>query len=92
KAAWYASEIGNYYIVKKIGQGALEDRKATLGAEHLKTLNSINSLRLTYRNQGRWKEAEKMDVQVMEMSSRVLGEEHPDTLTSMAHLAHTWKS
>jgi hypothetical protein len=28
----------------------------------------------------------------MEMRARVLGEEHPDTLTSMANLARTWKS
>jgi len=28
----------------------------------------------------------------METSKRVLGEEHPSTLTSMANLAHTWKS
>ena len=45
-----------------------------------------------YRNQGRWKEAEELEVQVMETSKRVLGQEHPDTLTSMANLAHIWKS
>ena len=28
----------------------------------------------------------------METSLRVLGEEHPDTLTSMANLAHTYKA
>jgi hypothetical protein len=32
-----------------------------------------------------------MEVQVMETSRRVLGEEHPDTLTSMNNLALTWK-
>jgi hypothetical protein len=30
-------------------------------------------------------------VQVMETSKRVLGPEHPDTLTSMGNLAFTWK-
>jgi len=35
-------------------------------------------------------EAEKLDVQVMEARSRVLGAEHPDTLTSMANLASTY--
>jgi len=44
-----------------------------------------------YWNQGRWKEAEELEVQVMETRKRVLGEEHPDTLTSMANLAFTWK-
>src|SRR5437764_195964 len=45
----------------------------------------------TYRKQGRWKEAEELDAQVMGMKKRVLGTEHPDTLTSMNNLAYTWK-
>ncbi|KAF1949884.1 hypothetical protein CC80DRAFT_598520 [Byssothecium circinans] len=38
------------------------------------------NLASTYGNQGRWKEAEKLEVQVMETRKRVLGEEHPFTL------------
>ncbi|KAF1922859.1 uncharacterized protein M421DRAFT_338260 [Didymella exigua CBS 183.55] len=45
-----------------------------------------------YFYEGRWKEAEELEVQVMETSSRVLGKEHPDTLTSMNNLAFTLKS
>jgi hypothetical protein len=45
----------------------------------------------TYRNQGRWKEAEELDVQVMEMRKRVLREEHLDMLTSMNNLSFTLK-
>ena len=41
--------------------------------------------------QGRWKGAESLFVQVMETRRRVLGEEHPDTLTGMAHLALTYR-
>jgi tetratricopeptide (TPR) repeat protein len=41
-------------------------------------------------NQGRWKEAEELNVQAMQMRKRVLGDEHPDTLTSMANLASTY--
>ncbi|USP76252.1 kinesin light chain 3 [Curvularia clavata] len=41
--------------------------------------------------QGRWKEAEELLVQVTEMSLRVLGEEHPNTLTSIANLASTYR-
>jgi hypothetical protein len=41
---------------------------------------------------GRYNEAEELFVQVMETRKRVLGAEHPDTLTSMANLAFTWKS
>ncbi|OCK91730.1 uncharacterized protein K441DRAFT_664265 [Cenococcum geophilum 1.58] len=48
------------------------------------------NLALTYRNQRRWKEAEDLDVQVMETRKRVLGAEHLDTLTSMGNLASTY--
>jgi hypothetical protein len=47
----------------------------------------MGNLASTYRNQGRWKEAEELEVQVMETRKRVLGQEHPDTLTSMGNLA-----
>ncbi|KAJ5128088.1 hypothetical protein N7448_008867 [Penicillium atrosanguineum] len=36
--------------------------------------------------------AEQLEVQVMETRKTKLGEDHPDTLTSMANLAFTWKS
>jgi len=50
------------------------------------------NLASTYRNQGGWKEAEELEVRVMETFKRVLGEEHSDTLTSMANLASTYRS
>jgi len=49
------------------------------------------NLASTYRNQGRWEEAEKLDIQVMETRKTKLGPAHPDTLTSMYNLAHVWK-
>ncbi|KAJ0311418.1 hypothetical protein Brms1b_008399 [Colletotrichum noveboracense] len=60
--------------------------------EHPSTLTSMAHLASTYSNQGRWKEAEELEVRVMETSLRVLGEEHPDTLTSMANLASTYRN
>ena len=33
-----------------------------------------------------------MDVKVMETRNKVLGQDHPDTLTSMANLASTYRS
>src|ERR1700722_10818126 len=47
-------------------------------------------LECVYMDGGRWKEAEKLGVLVMETSKRVLGEEHPDTLSSMGNLALTY--
>jgi hypothetical protein len=66
-------------------------RRNTLGWEHPSTLTSKANLASTYRNQGRWKEAEELEVQVMETSARVPGWEHPSTLTSMNSLAFTLK-
>ncbi|KAH8194219.1 hypothetical protein TruAng_011616 [Truncatella angustata] len=39
---------------------------------------------------GRWEEAEKLEVEVMETRKQKLGADHPDTLTSMANLASTF--
>jgi DNA transposition AAA+ family ATPase len=39
---------------------------------------------------GRWNEAEELEVQVMEILKKKLGADHPDTLTSMANLAVTY--
>ena len=49
------------------------------------------NLASTYRIQGRWAEAEKLFVQVMEASKTVLGPEHPNTLITMWNLSHTLK-
>jgi len=65
----------------------METHKRVLGAEHPDTLTSINNLASTYRNQGRWKEAEELEVQVIETRKGVLDAEHPDTLASMLNLA-----
>ncbi|RDH13945.1 TPR-like protein [Aspergillus niger ATCC 13496] len=41
---------------------------------------------------GRWKEAEELQVQVLEAHKRVLGPEHPSTLISMSNLASTYRN
>jgi hypothetical protein len=39
---------------------------------------------------GQYKAAEELQVEVMETSKRVLGNKHPDMLTSIANLASTY--
>jgi tetratricopeptide (TPR) repeat protein len=51
-----------------------------------------STLSRVYYDEGRWKEAEELEVQVMETFKRVLAEEHPSTLTSMANLASTYSN
>jgi tetratricopeptide (TPR) repeat protein len=45
-----------------------------------------------YYDEGRWEEAEKLFVQVMETRKTKLGADHPLTLTSIANLASTYKN
>ena len=52
----------------------------------------VDNLASTFWSQGRWNEAEKLEVVAMETRKRVLGDRHPDTLTSIANLAETFRS
>ena len=45
---------------------------------------------MTLYSDGRYKESEVLEVQVMQTTKRVLGIEHPSTLTSIANLASTY--
>ena len=50
------------------------------------------NIALVYTEQGKWKEAEALEVLVMGKKKCLLGEEHPSTLTSMANLASTYRN
>ena len=52
----------------------------------------MENLAVSYWNLGRWNEAEKLQVQVMEMRKKLLGPEHPSTTTNMANLAITYQN
>ncbi len=90
--AHFLHKTGLYHISKIIYQRLNTQDQTVRGFEHPSTLRNMNNLALTYRNQGRWKEAEELNVQVMETRKRVLGLEQPNTLTSMADLAFTFWS
>jgi tetratricopeptide (TPR) repeat protein len=57
-----------------------EDRKLDLARKCAMALYS----------DGRYEEAEELEKQVMQTTKRVLGDEHPDTLTSINNLASTY--
>ena len=48
------------------------------GGEHPHMLSSMGNLADTYSNQGRWNEAEQLQVQVMNIGKKLLGEKHPE--------------
>jgi Tetratricopeptide repeat len=88
-AGIYIPESGAMNRSGKSSGESDEDRKDSTGARP--TLSSIGSLASTYRNQGRWAEAEKLEMQVMGTSKTVLGTNHPDILYSMGDLASTYQ-
>ncbi|KIW09738.1 hypothetical protein PV08_12022 [Exophiala spinifera] len=82
---------GEFVAAKASLEKAFNGLMESLGAQHPSTLTSMANLASTYRHQGRWTQAEELEVQVMETMKRVLGEEHPSTLTSMGNLASTYR-
>ncbi|KAF7778938.1 hypothetical protein Agabi119p4_3283 [Agaricus bisporus var. burnettii] len=50
----------------------------------------LSGLALVYSEKGQWKEAEALQVMVVEKRKRLLGDDHPHTLTSMGNLALTY--
>ena len=85
--ATYLSYIGSYQLAEIIYHRLVMQSKECFGLEHYFTLGITDMLEITFWNQGRWKEAEDLGMQVTETKKRVLGLEHPETLTSMANLA-----
>ncbi|KAJ5454948.1 hypothetical protein N7530_012717 [Penicillium desertorum] len=49
-------------------------------------------LGMVHDDEGHWEEAEQLFVQAMETRKTKLGEDHPDTLTSMSNLASTYRN
>jgi tetratricopeptide (TPR) repeat protein len=86
-AGWYCLAKGNYIEAERVCDKSTRVLRRLFGEDDVDTLSSMAHLASTFWNQGRWQEAETLEVQVMETRRRVLGSEHPDTLTSMANLA-----
>ena len=91
KVSWYMIVLGDYFKAETTARRAVSESKRILGGEHIDTLSRMGNLALTYLHQGRWEEAESLEVHVMETRKTKLGADHPHTLTSMANLAFTLK-
>ena len=71
-----------------LARNRYEESKASL-IDNLSILPAMDNLGILYQLHGQYHEAEQLFVQVMETRKRVLGQDHPDTLTSMGKLAST---
>lgn len=86
----YLYYLGDYSRAEVIAQDAMSIHMERLGRQHPSTLASMSLLALTYHAQGRWKEAEELEVQVIEKSKTVFGMAHPETYRNMLNLAATY--
>ncbi|KAL4946533.1 P-loop containing nucleoside triphosphate hydrolase protein [Aspergillus oleicola] len=92
RGAWYALECGNISDTKDMAARSRKEIMKIGGAEDEDALKSTAMLAVAYRREGKWEEAEQLEVQVMEMSKTKLGADHPNTLASMGNLAATYMS
>ncbi|KAI9768492.1 MAG: hypothetical protein M1840_004902 [Geoglossum simile] len=77
-------------VVHRLADRRLAHLKRNFGETRHDTLNAMADLAITYGNQGRWAEAEALDVEVLGGRRKGLGETHPDTLNARANLATTY--
>ncbi|KAH7113481.1 hypothetical protein B0J13DRAFT_404088, partial [Dactylonectria estremocensis] len=63
---------GKWSSAEKLSTEASRIREELLGPDHPSTLASMANLASTLWNQGRWEEAEKLEVQVMETSKTMM--------------------
>ena len=71
---------------------AVNRHDALLGTPMAYNDEQYTNYTLVFYEAGYWKEAEQLQIQVLETRKRVLGEEHPDMLTSMANLVSTYRN
>ena len=83
-------ENGDLNNAEQLVAQVIDMRKKLLGAEHPATLTSMAILANTYRDQGRWDEAELLFSHVYNLNLQ-LGAENPDTLTSKENQASTYR-
>ena len=83
QAAAYSSHLR--VVLLLLSSNALE-------VKHIGVLKTLASLGANLRNQGQWKEAEELEIRIMETMKKVLGPDHPSTLASMANLVLIYRS
>jgi tetratricopeptide (TPR) repeat protein len=81
---WYSESLILYEWARKLYVGLF-------GEENTKTLPAIDNIGVLFRSGERLKEAQDILEKVLEVSQRTHGEEHPDILKSMQHLAIAYR-
>lgn len=83
-------ELGRYPRAASLFEGSLAIMGEELGKSHLATIEVSSCLAKAYWRQGRWNEAEKIFVEVLEQRQQLLSKNHPDTVTATFDLASAY--
>jgi tetratricopeptide (TPR) repeat protein len=84
---WCSQIKGQYVDAEAMHRQTLRLQETVLGKDHPDTLQSMNNLAESLRQQGKYAEAEAIHWQTLQLKEIVLGKDHPDTLVSMNNLA-----
>ena len=80
---------GNFTEARDVGEDARDYGREWLGAEHYATLRATNDLSIALRRiPAAHEEALELALEVFDLSKRILGEKHPDTLASAISLTN----
>ncbi|MCJ1271298.1 hypothetical protein MMC22_011198 [Lobaria immixta] len=98
--SWAFRQKGDYNQAERMAQRSLDLREKVLGKKNLQTLSSLSSLAIMLSYQGKDEEAGKLHRRALSdyekmlgkkhaetLKSKILGEEHPNTLGSIDNLA-----
>ena len=69
----------------------METRKTKLGVDHPDTMTSMNNLAFTWKGSGKEIEAIRLMEECVQLRTRILGVNHPDSISSCTVL-DTWKA
>ncbi|KAI5816960.1 hypothetical protein BZA77DRAFT_46327 [Pyronema omphalodes] len=83
--------LGKYSESLKLHDRARRMYTGLMGEESDESLGAMTNVASMLRLLGRLKDAQKLQEKVFEVRRRKLGEEHPDTLHIMIHLATTYR-
>ncbi|KAJ6021977.1 kinesin [Penicillium herquei] len=93
KASGYVRKrgLGTQSDNAEMAEKSVKALKKTCGEEDFNTIASMGNLAATYRHQRRLKEAEALEMKVLDLHKKVLEEDHPKTIVSMGSLAATYR-
>ncbi|HGY5556563.1 MAG TPA: tetratricopeptide repeat protein, partial [Prochlorococcus sp.] len=85
-----AIAAGDYQKAIEITKSILQLQEKELGAEHLDTAYSLNSLAIMYVRQNLYSKAEPLYLRAISIYENAKGLEHTDTAITLGNLAHMY--